>query len=174
MSPNFGLQTLAILDQIGDNNANGSNNKFLFLHHHKQSRPVDSKQISSAASTSIVQPTVKAFENTILQAYSYASRHVRQSRIVDYLYLNQHDLDFHSDSDDSSGEEDEDTTENRTDNEDLTEDDENYVSDHISKVSSTTFQRMQVFDSINPTLVKSYFIVNINSTKKYLHKRTAT
>jgi hypothetical protein len=32
---------------------------------------------------------------------------------------------------------------------------------------------MRVFDSINPTLTKSYFIVNINDTKKYLHKRIA-
>jgi hypothetical protein len=32
---------------------------------------------------------------------------------------------------------------------------------------------MRVFDSMNPTLAKSYFIVNINDTKKYLHKQTA-
>ncbi|CAF5018300.1 unnamed protein product, partial [Rotaria socialis] len=37
-------------------------------------RTVDSKQISSISSTSIVELTVKALENTISQAYSYASR----------------------------------------------------------------------------------------------------
>ncbi|CAF4343125.1 unnamed protein product, partial [Rotaria socialis] len=39
---------------------------------------VDSKQISSIASTSIVQVTVKVLENTILRAYSYASRLFKQ------------------------------------------------------------------------------------------------
>ncbi|CAF2099826.1 unnamed protein product [Rotaria magnacalcarata] len=142
--------------------------------------------------------TVEALENAILQAYSYASRlvcHVnmyeqhhilslrkmsklasfqlQKSRIVDYSHLNQHDPDFDSDSDDSSDEEDEDTTGNGIDKEDSTEDDDNYVSDHLFKVSSTTFQGMRVFDSINPTLAKSYFIININGAKKYLHKQTA-
>ncbi|CAF4538813.1 unnamed protein product [Rotaria socialis] len=100
-------------------------------------RTVDSKQISSISSTSIVELTVKALENTISQAYSYASRlknvetgyfSTSKSRIVDYSHLNQHDPDFDSDSCDSSGEEDEDTTGNCTDNEDSTENDENYVS----------------------------------------------
>ncbi|CAF4526932.1 unnamed protein product, partial [Rotaria socialis] len=98
---------------------------------------------------------------------------LQKSRIVDYSHLNQHDPDFDSDSDDSSGEEDEDTTGNCTDNEDSTEDDDDYVSDHFFKVSSTTFQGMRVFDSINPTLAKSYFIVNINGTKNIYFKQTA-
>ncbi|CAF1027539.1 unnamed protein product [Rotaria magnacalcarata] len=184
--------------QANHSNANDSNNKFLFPRHHKQSRTIDSKQISSITSTSIVELTVEALENAILQAYSYASRlvcHVnmyeqhhilslrkmsklasfqlQKSRIVDYSHLNQHDPDFDSDSDDSSDEEDEDTTGNGIDKEDSTEDDDNYVSDHLFKVSSTTFQGMRVFDSINPTLAKSYFIININGAKKYLHKQTA-
>jgi hypothetical protein len=53
------------------------------------------------------------------------------------------------------------------------DDDESYLNDHLFNVSSTTFQGMRVFDSINPNLAKSYFIVNINDTKKYLHKQTA-
>ncbi|CAF2052489.1 unnamed protein product, partial [Rotaria magnacalcarata] len=155
--------------QANHSNANDSNNKFLFPRHHKQSRTIDSKQISSITSTSIVELTVEALENAILQAYSYASRlvcHVnmyeqhqilslrkmsklasfqlQKSRIVDYSHLNQHDPDFDSDSDDSSDEEDEDTTGNCTDNEDSTKDDDNYVSDHLFKVSSTTFQGMRV------------------------------
>ena len=59
---------------MSDNNANDSNNKFLFSRHHKQSKTVDSKQISSISSTSIVELTVKVLENTISQAYSYANR----------------------------------------------------------------------------------------------------
>ncbi|CAF1933665.1 unnamed protein product [Rotaria magnacalcarata] len=100
---------------------------------------------------------------------------LQKSQIVDYSHHNQNDPDFDSDSDsdDSCVEEDEDTSGNCTDNEDSTEDDEDYLSDHLFKVSSTTFQGMRVFDSINPTLTKSYFIVNINGTKIYLHKQTA-
>ncbi|CAF2063098.1 unnamed protein product [Rotaria magnacalcarata] len=94
------------------------------------------------------------------------------SRIVDYSHFNQQDPDFDSDSDDSSGEEDEDTTGYCTDNQDSTENDEDCGSNHLFKVSSTTFQGMRVSDSINPTLAKSYFIVNINGTKIYLHKQT--
>ncbi|CAF3165514.1 unnamed protein product [Rotaria socialis] len=104
---------------------------------------------------------------------NWSSFQLQKSRIVDYSHLNQHDPDFDSDSDDSSGEEDEDTTGNCTDNEDSTEDDDDYVSDHFFKVSSTTFQGMRVFDSINPTLAKSYFIVNINGTKNIYFKQTA-
>jgi hypothetical protein len=86
-----------------------------------------------------------------------------------------HDPDFDSDSDDSSCEEDEDTNENDKEDEDSIhgEDDEGYLSDHLFNGSSTTFQGMRVFHSINPSLAKSYFIVNINGTKKYLHKQTA-
>ena len=186
--------------QANSNNPNDSNNGFLFARHHKQSKTVDSKQISSLASSSITTLTVEAIENTILQAYSHASRLVcdvnmfqqhqisslkkmsklaslqlEKSRIVDYSRLNEHDPDFDSDSDDSICEEDEDTAENDTDNEGSIngDDDEEYLSDHLFNVSSTNFQGMRVFDSINPTLTKSYFIVNINGTKKYLHKQTA-
>ncbi|CAM4846048.1 unnamed protein product, partial [Rotaria magnacalcarata] len=62
-----------------------------------------------------------------------ASFQLQKSRIVDYSHLNLHDPDFDSDSDDSSGEEDEDTTGNCTDNEDSTENDEDYVSNHLFK-----------------------------------------
>ncbi|CAF1525184.1 unnamed protein product [Rotaria magnacalcarata] len=59
---------------------------------------------------------------------------------VDYSHISQHDPDFDSDSDDSTGEEDDDTTRNCTDNEDSTENDDDYVSNHLFKVSSATFQ----------------------------------
>jgi hypothetical protein len=182
--------------QTSNNNTDNVNIQFLFPRHHKQSRTVDSKQISSSASVSTRELTVEAIENTILQAYSHASRLVcdvkmyqqhqilsltkmsklaslqlQKSRIIDYSHLNEHDPDFDSDSDESSG--DDDDTQNCTDNEDSVDDDEDYSADHLFNVSSTTFQGMRVFDSINPNLSKSYFIVNINGTKKYLHKQTA-
>ncbi len=181
------------------NNNNNSNNGFLFPRHHKQSRTVDSKQISSLTLSSTIELTVEAIENTILQAYSHASRLVcdvnmyqhhqisslkkmsqlaslqlEKSRIVDYSDLTKHDPDFDSDSDDSNCEEDEYATEDYTDDEDsIDNNDEDYLSDHLFNVSPITFQGMRVFDTINPILAKSYFIVNINGTKKYLHKQTA-
>ncbi|CAF2071216.1 unnamed protein product [Rotaria magnacalcarata] len=106
--------------------------------------------------------------NRVLQKFN-----INQPLTIDYSHISQHHPDFDSDSDDSSGEDDEDTTGNFTDSEDSTENNEDYVSNHLFKVSSTTFQRMRVFDSINPTLAKSYFIVNINGTKIYLLKQTA-
>jgi hypothetical protein len=188
----------SITCQSSNNNRNDSNNGFLFPRHHKHSRAIDDKQINSAAS-SFNTLTVEAVENAVLQAYSYAIRAVcdvnmyqqyqisslkemsklasiqlQKSRIVDYSHLNEHDPDFDSDSDDSTSDGDDGTTENGTNNEDLSDDDdESYLNDHLFNVSSTNFQGMRVFDSINPTLAKSYFIVDINGTKKYLHKKAA-
>ncbi|CAF2154039.1 unnamed protein product, partial [Rotaria magnacalcarata] len=85
----------------------------------------------------------------------------------------QHDPDFGSDSDDSSGEKVKDTTGNCTDNEASSVNDEDYVSNRLFKVISTTFQEMRFFDSINPTLAKSYFIVNTSESpckmRDYFH-----
>lgn len=71
-----------------------------------------------------------------------ASFQLQKSRIVDYSHLNQHDPDFDSNSDDSSGKEDEDATGNCTNTENSNKNDQDYVSNHLFKVSSTTFQGM--------------------------------
>jgi hypothetical protein len=178
------------------NNSGSSNNGFLFPRHHKLSKAFDSKQMPSLVSSSTIPLTVEEIENTILRAYSdvcrlvcdmnmyqqdqllplekmskLANLQLMKSCIVDYSCPDKYDSDFHSDSDDSSSEEDEEITENGTDNEDsVNDDDDDNLSDHLVNVSTTTFQGMRVFDSINPTLAKSYFIVNINGTRKYLHK----
>jgi hypothetical protein len=95
-----------------------------------------------------------------------ASLQLEKSRIVDYSDLTKHDPDFDSDSDDSNCEEDEYATEDYTDDEDsIDNNDEDYLSNHLFNVSPITFQGMRVFDTINPILAKSYFIVNINGTK---------
>jgi hypothetical protein len=133
----------------------------LFPRHHKQSRAIDDKQINSAASSSSTL-TVEAVENAAFQAYSHAIRVVRdvnmyqqyqisslkemsklvsiqlqKSQIVDYSHLNEHDPDFDSDSDDStSADGDDGTSENDTNNEDLSDDDdESYLNDHLFNVS---------------------------------------
>ncbi|CAF4855542.1 unnamed protein product, partial [Rotaria socialis] len=93
--------------------------------------------------------------------------------IFDFFKSDFEQVKENENSDDSSGEEDKDTAGNCTDNEDSSENDKDYVSNRLFKVISTTFQGMRVFDSINPTLAKSYFIVNINGTTIYLHRQTA-
>ena len=53
------------------------------------------------------------------------------------------------------------------------EDLENDLSRQFFKISSATFQGMRVFDSINPSLAQSYFVITIDNKKRYLHKQTA-
>jgi len=181
------------------NNSNNTNNDFLFPRHHKLSKVIDSKQISSLSS-STVPLSLEAIENTILRAYSdvcrlvvdmniyqqdqllplekmskLANLQLMKSRIVDYSCPDQYDPDFDSDSDDSSSEGGEEITGNDADDEDAFDDDDgdNNLSDNLANISTSTFQGMRVSDSINLTLAKSYFIVNINGIKKYLHKQTA-
>ncbi len=102
-----------------------------------------------------------------------ATLQLNKSRLVDYSCPDKYDSDFDLSSDDSTSEEDEEITENDADKKDSLDDDDDYLSGHLVNISTTSFQGMRVFDSINPTLAKSYFIVNINGTKKYLHKQTA-
>ena len=53
-------------------------------------------------------------------------------------------------------------------NEDLEKD----MSRQFFKIISATFQGMRVFDSINPSLAQSYFVVTIDNKKAYLHNQT--
>ncbi len=184
--------------QSNSNNTSDSNCRFLFPRHHKLSEAMNSKQTPSLVSSSTIPLTVEAIGSTILRAYSYVSRLVcdmnmyqkhqllpldkmsklatlqlNKSRLVDYSCPDKYDSDFDLSSDDSTSEEDEEITENDADKKDSLDDDDDYLSGHLVNISTTSFQGMRVFDSINPTLAKSYFIVNINGTKKYLHKQTA-
>ncbi|CAF0834903.1 unnamed protein product [Rotaria sordida] len=155
--------------------------------------------MSSLLSSSIASLSLEAIENIILRAYSDVCRLVLDTnmyqqdqilplekmsklsslqlmklRIVDYFCPDKYDPDFDSDSDDNSSDEDEEITENDADGDDSPDDeDDDSLSDHLVSASTVRFQGMRVFDSINPTLAKSYFIVNINDTRKYLHKQTA-
>ncbi|CAF1167933.1 unnamed protein product [Rotaria sordida] len=181
---------------VNRNNSNNTNTNFLLPRHHKLSKTIDSKQISSL-SFSTVSLSLEAIENTILRAYSdvcslvvdmnicqqdqvlplekmsrLANLQLMKSRIVDYSCPDKYDSDFDSDSDDSNSEGDDEITANDADDEDSFDDD-NDLSDNLVNISASTFHGMRVFDWINPTLAKSYFIVNINGTKKYLHKQTA-
>ncbi len=52
-------------------------------------------------------------------------------------------------------------------NKEGSDEDENdeYLSDRLFHISSSTFHRMRVFDSINPVLAKSYCRSNVNDVK---------
>lgn len=180
------------------NNGNNTNNDFLFPRHHKLSNLTDSTQISSLSS-SPVPLSLEAIEKTVLRAYSdvcrlvvdmnmyqedqllsledmskLANLQLMKSRIVDYSSPDTYDPDFYSDSDDSSSE-DENATGNDADDENSFDDDgdDDNFDDNLTNVSTSTFHGMRIFNSINPTLSSSYFSVNINGIRKFLHKQTA-
>ena len=45
--------------------------------------------------------------------------------------------------------------------------------DTLPDVSSTTFHGIRIFDSIDNCQSESFFIVEVNGNKKYMHKQTA-
>ena len=181
-----------------NNNHSKSGGVFLFLRHQKQSRTNHEQETNSAASPSSTL-TFEGVEAAVLQAYSDATRVVcdvnmykkspipslkemsklacaqlQKLPIINYSHRNVHDPNFDSDSDGNSSDDDHGVTENEADNDELSDDDaEGYLNDHLFNVSSTNLRGMRVFDSINPALTKSYFVINNNDTKKYLHKQTA-
>ncbi len=108
------------------------------------------------------------------QMSTLASLQLLKSRIVDYAHLNEHDPDLDSDLDDSACEQDRDISENDTDSDvSINGDDDEYLDDLLFHINSTDFRGMPVYDSINPALAESYFIINIKGKQKYLHKRAA-
>ncbi|CAF1663965.1 unnamed protein product [Rotaria magnacalcarata] len=92
--------------------------------------------------------------------------------LADYSIPSENETDLSSDSDDGIEGEEENTFEDESDDDDSIRDDED-LSNNVLNVSGMTYQGMRVFDSINPNLAKSYFVLNINGTKKCLHKQTA-
>ena len=47
------------------------------------------------------------------------------------------------------------------------------LSDNLFDVSSSVLEGIRVYDSIDPSLSKSYFSVCMNDENKYIHKQTA-
>ena len=170
---------------------------FSFPRHHKH-KTIDVRQSSTLFSASDI--SINTIEHAVMQAYSYANRmandlninverrmsslekmsklavlQLRKSQIVDYSHLDEHDTDFDSDSDESDTE-DTDHDDNYSDCDDVSvieEDLEDDLSRQFFKISPATFQGMRVFDSINPSLAQSYFVIATDNKKKYLHKQTA-
>lgn len=147
-------------------------------------------------SVSTVPLTIETIEKSIAQAYHDASRLIREvkacqsnkllslddlsrftsiqlqhSNIFEYSDQGQKESDSESNSDDSIVQE-EDVSDDEPNDEDLIDENEVSSTDSIN-ISSSTYQGMRVFDSINPSLAKSYFVININGVKKFLHKQTA-
>ena len=137
--------------------------------------------------------TIETIEEAIQRAYSDASRlmcevnvcqnnkfysldelsglphlQLQQLNVFEYSNQIQEELDSDSNSDDSIVQE-QDLSDNESTDEDLIEHNEVTFEDSLN-ISSSTYQGMRIFDSINPSLAKSYFVININGIKKYLHK----
>ncbi|CAF3917309.1 unnamed protein product [Rotaria magnacalcarata] len=166
---------------------------FLFPSHHKHSKIVHTGQNTS----SDMPLKIEMIEASILQTYSDATRlmcevniyhrndiptldelsritrlQLQKLQIADYSIPSENETDLSSDSDDGIEDEEENTFEDESDDDDSIRDDED-LSNNVLNVSGMTYQGMRVFDSINPNLAKPYFVLNINGTKKYLHKQTA-
>lgn len=184
-----------VKSQSSKSNLDIDSNTILFPSHHKHSKLVHHEQIISL-SASTVSLTIETIEKSILQAYHDASRLMRevkacqnnklsslndlsrltsiqlqQSNVFEYSDQSQKELDSESDSDDSIAQE-EDLSDDEPYDEDLINDNEVLSTDSIN-ISSSTYQGMRVFDTINPSLARSYFVININGMKKFLHKQTA-
>ncbi|CAF1143920.1 unnamed protein product [Rotaria sordida] len=168
----------------------------IYLQHHKHPESVQPGR-NASLSSSVKPLTIEMIEESISKAYSNASRlmcevnlyqhheippldemsrlaslQLQKLEIVESSIPGESELDMESDSDDSNSEEEIVTTEDESSDEDSILNDE-VLSDNLTAVSAVTYQGMRVFDSINPNLSKSYFVININGTKKYLHKQTA-
>ena len=107
------------------------------------------------------------------------------SRLVDRPLHIKRDAELRTSSDDSSSEEEYDVSQDETD-EANSMDSDDHLTDNLFDVSSSVFEDScpfedrgadiegtRVFDSINPLLSKSYFSVDINGGKNFLHKQTA-
>ncbi|CAF3816716.1 unnamed protein product [Rotaria sp. Silwood1] len=195
------VKKLSYLHSIKYQNNNNSNNtdsdaNLLFPKHHKHPESVQPGR-NASLSSSVKPLTIEMIEESISKAYSNASRlmcevnlyqhheippldemsrlaslQLQKLEIVESSIPGESELDMESDSDDSNSEEEIVTTEDESSDEDSILNDE-VLSDNLTAVSAVTYQGMRVFDSINPNLSKSYFVININGTKKYLHKQTA-
>ncbi|CAM4829978.1 unnamed protein product [Rotaria magnacalcarata] len=191
------VKKLSYLHSIKYRNSNDhttrSDANFLFPSHHKHSKIVHTGQNTS----SDMPLKIEMIEASILQAYSDATRlmcevniyhrndipaldelsrinrlQLQKLQIADYSIPSENETDLSSDSDDGIEDEEENTFEDESDDDDSIRDDED-LSNNVLNASGMTYQGMRVFDSINPNLAKSYFVLNINGTKKYLHKQTA-
>ncbi|CAF4188621.1 unnamed protein product [Rotaria magnacalcarata] len=195
------VKKLSYLHSIKYQNNNNSNNtdsdaNLLFPKHHKHPESVQPGR-NASLSSSVKSLTIEIIEESISKACSNASRlmcevnlyqhheippldemsrlaslQLQKLEIVESSIPGESELDMESDSDDSNSEEEIVTTEDESSDEDSILNDE-VLSDNLTAVSAVTYQGMRVFDSINPNLSKSYFVININGTKKYLHMQTA-
>ena len=94
---------------------------------------------------------------------------LKSSQLFDHPRQRNRDLELQTQmsSDESSSEEDDGLMRNGTDGTDSVDSDD-YLSDNLFDVSSSVCEGIRVFDSINPSLSKSFFSVDINDEKKYI------
>ena len=107
------------------------------------------------------------------------SKHIRcyfqnSSRKIDFLNPTKDDEEMVQSDSDSDESDTHDGDQDATDLYDSENDEDDCAVSSISNTSSRSLQMMKgVRDSINPDLKDSFFLVNIDGRKKYLHKNTA-
>ncbi|CAF3392878.1 unnamed protein product [Rotaria sp. Silwood2] len=107
-------------------------------------------------------------KTTIFEVSSFTrSQFEKKSKIVSY-----DEYEIYSSDDESNDEPDADVNLSLKDDEENSSEDEDNLSS-ISASGKCQFRGMRVTDTIPPSLSKSYFCVEIDKKKKFMHKQTA-
>ncbi|CAF3836645.1 unnamed protein product [Rotaria sp. Silwood1] len=166
-----------------------------FPKHHKRRRKASAKK-NSASSKAVNLPSYDTIENTIHKAFNDAydtlselemnialqekkkatisqvssfarSQFEKKSKIVSY-----DEYETYSSDDEPNDDPDVDANLLLKDEEENSSEDEDNLSS-ISASGRSQFHGMRVTDTVSPSLSSSYFCVEIDGKKKYMHKQTA-
>ncbi|CAF4965249.1 unnamed protein product [Rotaria sp. Silwood1] len=187
---------LSVLTDIENKNESGLLECPLqFPKHHKRGRKASAKK-NSAPSKAVNLPSYDTIENTIHKAFNDAydtlselemnialqgkkkatitqvssfarSQFEKKSKIVSY-----DEYETYSSDDEPNDDPDVDANLLLKDEEENSSEDEDNLSS-ISASGRSQFHGMRVTDTVSPSLSSSYFCVEIDGKKKYMHKQTA-
>ncbi|CAF3519857.1 unnamed protein product [Rotaria socialis] len=195
-------QKLSLLNKIKTESEFGSNNNtIVFPKHHKQSKQwkqptrvtEGNNELNLETMTQIIK---QAYNDATELLYSFDTEKLfyekklttikqvnncmkdmlrKRINIQDYSELNQqYETSGSEDGSDISL-----SSESYTDSEDQVYNEHPYETSTVSSdqvfddLSESQFSGMRLFDTVRPELAKSYFEVEINQKRKYLHKQTA-
>ncbi|CAF1620840.1 unnamed protein product [Rotaria magnacalcarata] len=195
-------QKLSLLNKIKTESEFGSNNNtIVFPKHHKQSKQwkqptrvtEGNNELNLETMTQIIK---QAYNDATELLYSFDTEKLfcekklttikqvnncmqdmlrKRINIQDYSELNeQYETSSSDDGSDISL-----SSESHTDSEDQVYNEHPYETSTVSSdqvfddLNESQFTGMRLFDTVRPELAKSYFEVEINQKRKYLHKQTA-
>ena len=183
-------EKLSLLQSIRCNtNTQGlSGAHLLFPRHHKQQGNLSSPAIASlnGLSNDVLTDTVlRAFDDATQLFSSFHPSDFRKTLSIEELSLlirkklnRSRILEISSESEAQSEEENEED-ENEEEQEateevggDEASDDETTL-DEVSNISKKTFKGVRIYDSIDSTKARSFFIIKIDGEEKFIHKQAA-